>query len=144
VEINNVLSYASSLSSFFHCVEHNYAQVKFLPLIEQILLNRTRSITQIVCQGCAKFCPSALAIRTAIEFQELETKYTILHSTNKCAFIECCSSEIVCSPYLSYLLVHSSCRGCLFSLDHTQTHTTVGSTPLDEGSALHRDLYLKT
>jgi hypothetical protein len=30
----------------------------------------------------------------------------------------------------------------LFSLDHTQTHTTVGRTPLDEGSASRRDLYL--
>jgi hypothetical protein len=28
--------------------------------------------------------------------------------------------------------------------DHTQTHTTVGRTPLDEGSARHRDLYLTT
>jgi hypothetical protein len=30
------------------------------------------------------------------------------------------------------------------SLHHTQTHTTVGRTPLDEGSALRRDLYLTT
>jgi hypothetical protein len=30
----------------------------------------------------------------------------------------------------------------LFSLDHTQTHTTVGRTPLDEGSARRRDLCL--
>ena len=28
--------------------------------------------------------------------------------------------------------------------DHTQWHTTVGSTPLDEGSARRRDLYLTT
>src|SRR5215470_10652774 len=49
-----------------------------------------------------------------------------------------------CSPSLFYLLVHSRCRGCLFSLDHTQTHTIVGRTPLDEGSARHRDLYLTT
>jgi hypothetical protein len=48
------------------------------------------------------------------------------------------------SPSLFYLLVHSRCRGFLFSLDHTQTHTTVGRTPLDEGSARHRDLYLTT
>jgi hypothetical protein len=41
-----------------------------------------------------------------------------------------------------YLLVHSRCRGCLFSLDHTQAHTTGGRTPLDEGSARRRDLYL--
>jgi hypothetical protein len=48
------------------------------------------------------------------------------------------------SPSLFYLLVHSKCRGCLFSLDHTQTHTTVGRTPLDGGSARRRDLYLAT
>jgi hypothetical protein len=48
------------------------------------------------------------------------------------------------SPHLFYLLVHSMCRGCLFSLDHTQTHTTVGRTPLDDGSARRRDLYLTT
>ena len=29
-------------------------------------------------------------------------------------------------------------------LDHTQRHTTVGRTPLDEWSACHRDLYLTT
>jgi hypothetical protein len=29
-------------------------------------------------------------------------------------------------------------------LDHTQTHTTVGRTPLDKGSARRRDLYLTT
>jgi hypothetical protein len=48
------------------------------------------------------------------------------------------------SPSLFYLLVHSRCRGFLFSLDHTQTHTTVGRTPLDEGSAPRRELYLAT
>jgi hypothetical protein len=32
----------------------------------------------------------------------------------------------------------------VISLDHTQTHTTVGRTPLYEGSARHRDLYLTT
>jgi hypothetical protein len=30
------------------------------------------------------------------------------------------------------------------ALDHTQTHTTVGGTPLDERSACHGDLYLTT
>jgi hypothetical protein len=48
------------------------------------------------------------------------------------------------SPSLFYLLVHSSCRAFLFSLDHIQTHTTVGKTPLDEGSARRRDHYLTT
>ena len=28
--------------------------------------------------------------------------------------------------------------------DHTQTHTTLGRAPLDEGSARRRDLYLTT
>jgi hypothetical protein len=31
----------------------------------------------------------------------------------------------------------------MISLDYTQTHTTVGRTPLDEGSARRRDLYLR-
>jgi hypothetical protein len=35
-------------------------------------------------------------------------------------------------------------EGFLFSLDHIQTHTTVGKTPLDEGSARRRNLYLIT
>jgi hypothetical protein len=49
-----------------------------------------------------------------------------------------------CSPSLFYLLVHSRCRGFLFSLDHTQAHTTVDRTPLDEGSARRRDFYVTT
>jgi hypothetical protein len=32
----------------------------------------------------------------------------------------------------------------MISFDHIQTHTTVGRTPLDEGSARRRDLYLTT
>jgi hypothetical protein len=32
----------------------------------------------------------------------------------------------------------------VISSDHTQAHTTVGKTPLDEGSARRRDLYLTT
>jgi hypothetical protein len=32
----------------------------------------------------------------------------------------------------------------VISFDYTQTHTTVGRTPLDEGSARRRDLYLTT
>jgi hypothetical protein len=35
-------------------------------------------------------------------------------------------------------------RLLLFSLAHTLTHTTVSRTPLDEGSARRRDLYLTT
>jgi hypothetical protein len=47
------------------------------------------------------------------------------------------------SPDLFYLLTVGR-RGCLVSFDHTQTHTTVCRTPLDEGSARRRDLYLTT
>jgi hypothetical protein len=39
------------------------------------------------------------------------------------------------SPSLFYLLT-AGVEVVLFSLDHTQTHTTVGRTPLDEGSAV--------
>jgi len=39
-------------------------------------------------------------------------------------------------------LPHS--RGFLWFLDHTQRHTAVGRTPLDERSARRRDLYLTT
>jgi hypothetical protein len=50
---------------------------------------------------------------------------------------------VVVLPPCTYFF-YSRCRDCLFPLDHTQTHTTVGRTPLDEGSARRRDLYLKT
>jgi hypothetical protein len=37
------------------------------------------------------------------------------------------------------------CQGLLLTLhDHTQTHNTVGRTPLDELSARRRDIYLTT
>jgi hypothetical protein len=47
------------------------------------------------------------------------------------------------SPDLFYLLT-VGVEVVLFSLAHTQTHTTVGRTPLDEVSARRRDLYLTT
>jgi hypothetical protein len=62
--------------------------------------------------------------------------HILRHSNNR--FVSFRSRSLV------YLLVHSRCRGCLFSLDRTQTHTTVGRIPLDEGSARRRDLYLTT
>jgi hypothetical protein len=53
------------------------------------------------------------------------------------------SPYLLLSPSLFYLRVHSGCRGILvISFDHTQTHATGGRTPLDEGSACHRDPYL--
>jgi hypothetical protein len=48
------------------------------------------------------------------------------------------------SQTLPLLPTHGRCRGCLFSRDLTQTRATVGRTPLDEGSARRRDLYLTT
>jgi hypothetical protein len=50
----------------------------------------------------------------------------------------------VVSQSFPLLPVHSRCRGCLFPLDHIQTHTTVDISPPDEGSARRRDLYLAT
>jgi hypothetical protein len=49
----------------------------------------------------------------------------------------------ILSQFLFLLPSHSRCP-VFFSLDHTQTHTTVGRTPLDEGSSRRRDLYLTT
>jgi hypothetical protein len=49
---------------------------------------------------------------------------------------------LVVLPSLTYLFTVGV--ESLFSLDHTQTHTTVGRIPLDEGSARRRDLYLTT
>jgi hypothetical protein len=48
------------------------------------------------------------------------------------------------SQSLPLLPTHSRCQYCSFSHDHNQTHTKVGRTPLDEGSARCRDLYLTT
>jgi hypothetical protein len=52
-----------------------------------------------------------------------------------------CQARSFVSQSFPLLPTHSRCRGCLFSLDHTQTHTTVGRTPLEEGSAYRRNLY---
>jgi hypothetical protein len=43
----------------------------------------------------------------------------------------------------SFCLTTIRCRGVI-TLDHTQGHTTVGRTPLDEESIRRRDLYLTT
>jgi hypothetical protein len=43
----------------------------------------------------------------------------------------------------SFYLTMVRCRGVI-AFDHTQWHATVGRTPLDEGSARRRDLYLTT
>jgi hypothetical protein len=44
-------------------------------------------------------------------------------------------------PSSTYLFT-AGVEGCLISFDHTQAHPTVGRSPLDEGSARRRDLYL--
>jgi hypothetical protein len=48
------------------------------------------------------------------------------------------------SPYFFYLLTAGVEIVCFSSLDHTETHTTLGRTPLDEVSPRRRDLYLTT
>jgi hypothetical protein len=52
--------------------------------------------------------------------------------------------SFVVLPSSTYLFTVGVEVVCLFSLNHTQTHTTVGRTPLDEGSACRRYLYLTT
>jgi hypothetical protein len=51
--------------------------------------------------------------------------------------------RFVVLPSSTYLFT-VGVEGFLFSFDHTQTHTTVGRTSVDEGSARRRDLYLTT
>ena len=68
-----------------------------------------------------------------------QTSFTSLHwqteaTTNNTSFFLFLSPT---SCYLSRLGVVG-----YYSLDHTQWHTTVGRTPLNEGSARRRDLYL--
>jgi hypothetical protein len=54
------------------------------------------------------------------------------------------SFRFVILPSSTYLFT-VGVEGFYFLLDHTQTHTTVGSRiPLDEGLARRRDLYLTT
>jgi hypothetical protein len=57
-----------------------------------------------------------------------------------CLFMCLAVRSFFISRSLFYLHVHSRCRGFVISFDHTQTHTTVGRAPLDEGSARRRDL----
>jgi hypothetical protein len=45
-------------------------------------------------------------------------------------------------PSSTYMLTVGVEGFCDFSFDHTQAHATGGRTPLDEGSARRRDLYL--
>ena len=54
--------------------------------------------------------------------------------------------QFACRFFLSFGATPQWARGSSFTrfLDHTQRLTTVGRTPLDEGSARRRDLYLTT
>jgi hypothetical protein len=56
--------------------------------------------------------------------------FTLLYFTQSFPLLPTCSQQVS--------------RVFVISLDHIQTHTTVGRTPLDEGSARQRDLYLTT
>jgi hypothetical protein len=56
--------------------------------------------------------------------------------------IKSCGINFAVLTFFAYSQLGS--RLFLFSLDHALTHTTVGRTPLDEGSARRRDLYLTT
>jgi len=51
-----------------------------------------------------------------------------------------------CHPQVVFqvkeLQVQDANSSFLRFLDHTQQHTTIGRTPLDEWSACHRELYL--
>jgi hypothetical protein len=51
--------------------------------------------------------------------------------------------RFVVLPSYTYLFT-VGVEGFDFTPNHTQTHTTFGRTPLDEGSARRRDLYLTT
>jgi hypothetical protein len=55
-----------------------------------------------------------------------------------------CQNVSFRSPHLFYLLTVVVSRLFIFTCSHSDTHTTVGRTPLDEGSAHRRDLYLTT
>jgi hypothetical protein len=55
----------------------------------------------------------------------------------------CDQPRFVVLPSSTYQFT-AGVEGFIFSLDHTQTHTTVGRTPLEEGSARRRDIYLTT
>jgi hypothetical protein len=67
-----------------------------------------------------------------------------------CGKFKLCGLQWPLFLFYFVLLPSSTCLftvgvdGFDFSLDHTQTHTTVGRTPLDEGSVRRRDLYLTT
>jgi hypothetical protein len=54
------------------------------------------------------------------------------------------SSSFLALPSSTYFFTVGVEGFFVISCDHTQAHTTVSRTPLDEGSACRRDLYLTT
>jgi hypothetical protein len=75
-----------------------------------------------------------------------------MHCRNCKLWISVCLTQILMQLFVCLFVALPSStyfftvgvEGFDFSLDCTQTHTTVGRTPLDEGSARRRDLYLTT
>jgi hypothetical protein len=92
-------------------------------------------------------CFSLINPFVCVEINRVDPFNTIKIYTTVCNFTifkNASSVFLFRSPSLFYLLVHSSCRGFLFSLDHKQAHTIFGRTPPDEGSARLTDLHLTT
>jgi hypothetical protein len=74
--------------------------------------------------------------------------YTIFWTVKKWLFLW--NQFVIQTFFLSFFLSPTSfyltlvrCRGVI-AFDHTQGHTTVGRTPLEDGSARRRDSYLTT
>jgi hypothetical protein len=84
-----------------------------------------------------------LHFHTSYKMQRLDLlDLTSLKGFNEWRLINV-SFRFLVLPSSTYLFT-AGVEGFCFSLDHTQTHTTVGRTPLEEGSARRRDLYLAT
>jgi hypothetical protein len=63
-----------------------------------------------------------------------------------CSYLHvvCCRNFYPCGAAVLRGAMTFSCLICLMFLGHTPRNITVGSTPLDEWSARHRDPYLTT
>jgi hypothetical protein len=88
------------------------------------------------------------ANRTLVLNYKINRWLTCLHSVGNAV----CGPHVVQAELCVYLAIFLENQGHIFHLavsflrfrDHTQGHTTVGRTPLDEWSARRRDLYLTT
>jgi hypothetical protein len=82
--------------------------------------------------------------------QHIKLLSCLLPSVCPCVLCRALISPATKQQFVFVVLPSSTCfftagvEGFDFSRYHTQTHTTVGRTPLDEGSARRRDLYLTT